>query len=40
VTCQSIRSGQLWLDTSGNPIQANGGSILPNADGFMWSGEN
>jgi Glycosyl hydrolases family 43 len=35
-----IRSGQPWLDTNGRPIQAHGGSILAQQDGFFWYGEN
>jgi hypothetical protein len=36
----SIRPGQVWLDTSGNRIQAHGGSILTVGDTFYWYGEN
>jgi len=36
----SIRPGQLWLDTSGNRIQAHGGSIITVGDTFYWYGEN
>jgi beta-xylosidase len=32
--------GQRWLDTSGKPIQAHGGSILFHEDTFYWYGEN
>ena len=32
--------GQEWLDTSGKPIQAHGGSILKVGDTFFWYGEN
>jgi hypothetical protein len=32
--------GELWLDTSGNPIQAHGGSIIQVGDIFYWYGEN
>ena len=35
-----IRSGQIWLDTNGKPIQAHAGSILQVADTFYWYGEN
>jgi hypothetical protein len=36
----SIRPGEVWLDTSGSRIQAHGGSIL-HVDGvFYWYGEN
>lgn len=30
----SIRTGQTWLDTDGNRIQAHGGSILAVGDTF------
>jgi beta-xylosidase len=36
----SIRPGQVWLDTSGNRIQAHGGSIMAIGDTFYWYGEN
>lgn len=37
----SIRPGETWLDTSGNRIQAHGGSIIVGKDGlFYWYGEN
>ncbi len=36
----SIRPGQIWLDTDGNRIQAHGGSILAAGDTFYWYGEN
>ena len=37
----AIRPGQPWLDTSGNRIQAHGGSIIVAEDGrFVWYGEN
>jgi hypothetical protein len=36
----SIKPGQLWLDTKGNRIQAHGGSILALDDTFYWYGEN
>jgi len=35
-----IRPGQPWLDTSGRPIQAHGGSILALEGAFFWYGEN
>ena len=37
---QSIRHGQVWLDTEGKPIQAHGGSIFFENDTFYWYGEN
>ncbi|MCD7815051.1 MAG: extracellular solute-binding protein [Lachnospiraceae bacterium] len=37
---QSIRPGQVWLDTEGKRIQAHGGSILAVEDTFYWYGEN
>jgi hypothetical protein len=36
----SIRPGQVWLDTSGNRIHAHGGSIITVGDTFYWHGEN
>lgn len=36
----SIRPGQVWLDTNGKRIQAHGGSILVEGDTFYWYGEN
>ncbi|MBR1465456.1 MAG: family 43 glycosylhydrolase [Bacteroidaceae bacterium] len=37
----SIRPGELWLDTSGKPIQAHGFQIFADDDGtFYWYGEN
>jgi len=36
----SIRPGQPWLDTSGNRIQAHGGSIIAVDGVFYWYGEN
>ncbi|MCE5257773.1 MAG: family 43 glycosylhydrolase, partial [Chloroflexi bacterium] len=36
----SIKPGQVWLDTSGNRIQAHGGSIFYENDTFYWYGEN
>lgn len=36
----SIRPGQVWLDTSGNRIQAHGGSLYFEDDTFYWYGEN
>ena len=36
----SIRSGEVWLDTSGNRIQAHGGSIIEVDGVFYWYGEN
>ena len=35
-----IRPGQTWLDTSGNRIQAHGGSVLYEDGTFYWYGEN
>jgi hypothetical protein len=32
--------GETWLDTSGKPIQAHGGSIIEVDDTFYWYGEN
>lgn len=36
----AIRSGEVWLDTEGKPIQAHGGSILYFNDTFYFVGEN
>ena len=36
----SIRPGQVWLDTNGNRIQAHGGSILYVDGTYYWYGEN
>jgi hypothetical protein len=35
-----FRPGEVWLDTTGNPIQAHGGSIIVVGDDFYWYGEN
>lgn len=36
----SITPGQVWLDTSGNRIQAHGGSVTYLDGAFYWYGEN
>lgn len=36
----SIRPGQVWLDTNGNRIQAHGGSIMYLDGTYYWYGEN
>jgi hypothetical protein len=36
----SIRPGQTWLDTKGEPIQAHGGSMLEHDGALYWYGEN
>lgn len=36
----SIRPGQVWLDTTGERIQAHGGSIFVENDTYYWYGEN
>ena len=36
----SIRPGQVWLDTNGHRIQAHGGSILYLDGTYYWYGEN
>ncbi len=36
----SIRPGEVWLDTSGNRIQAHGGSIFHEDGVYYWYGEN
>jgi len=37
---QSIRPGQVWLDTKGERIQAHGGSVLYLDGVYYWYGEN
>ncbi len=37
---KSFRPGQVWLDTTGKPIQAHGGSIIQVCDTYYWYGEN
>lgn len=37
---QSIRPGQIWLDTKGERIQAHGGSIMYLDGLYYWYGEN
>ncbi len=37
---QSFTPGEVWLDTSGKPIQVHGGSILKVGGQFFWYGEN
>lgn len=37
---KAFRPGQLWLDTSGKPIQAHGGSVIFHAGSYYWYGEN
>lgn len=36
----SIRPGETWRDTNGNPIQAHAGSVLYEDGVFYWYGEN
>ena len=36
----SIRPGQVWLDTNGNRIQAHGGSNIYVDGVYYWYGEN
>lgn len=36
----SIRPGQVWLDTNGNRIQAHGGSVIYIDGVYYWYGEN
>lgn len=40
MTQSSIRPGQPWLDTTGNGIQAHGGSLIHLDGVFYWYGEN
>jgi len=37
---QSIKPGEVWLDTAGKPIQAHAGAIINVGDDFYWYGEN
>lgn len=37
---QTIRPGEVWLDTRGQPIQAHGGGILKYRDTYYWFGED
>lgn len=37
---QSIRPGQVWLDTAGKPIQAHAGAVIAVGNTFYWYGEN
>lgn len=37
---RSFTPGEEWLDTSGKPIQAHGGSIIAVDDRYYWYGEN
>ncbi len=37
---QSIRPGQVWLDTEGKRIQAHGGSVFYENGVYYWYGEN
>ncbi len=37
---RAFRPGAVWLDTSGKPIQAHGGSIIQIGNLFYWYGEN
>jgi Glycosyl hydrolases family 43 len=40
MTYTSIRPGQVWLDTSGERIQAHGGSLFYRQGTYYWYGEN
>jgi hypothetical protein len=35
-----FRPGEVWLDTSGTPIQAHGGGILARSNTWYWYGED
>jgi hypothetical protein len=35
-----IRPGEVWLDTSGKPIQAHGGGVLAHGGVYYWYGED
>lgn len=37
---RTIKPGQIWLDTSGNRIQAHGGSVMYIEGTYYWYGEN
>jgi hypothetical protein len=37
---RSFKPGDVWLDTSGKPIQVRGSSIIQVGDTFYWYGEN
>jgi beta-xylosidase len=39
-TVKNIASGQLWLDTSGKPIQAHGGGVIFDQGTYYWLGED
>ncbi|MDO4283900.1 MAG: family 43 glycosylhydrolase [Eubacteriales bacterium] len=39
-TYNTIRPGQVWLDTNGNRIQAHGGSVFYEDGTYYWYGEN
>lgn len=38
--CTSIKPGEVWLDTNGNPIQAHAGSVFYEDGVYYWYGEN
>ncbi|WP_295637007.1 hypothetical protein [Novosphingobium sp.] len=39
--CRTMfQPGERWLDTSGKPIQAHGGSLIQVGDTFYWYGKN
>ncbi len=40
MTANTIRPGEIWLDTDGKPIQAHGGSVLVENQTFYFYGEN
>lgn len=40
VTYHSIRPGEVWLDTEGNPIQAHAGQIVWHDGKYYWYGED
>lgn len=39
VVAKDIVNGEVWLDTSGNPINAHGGGILYHNGMYYWYGE-
>ena len=39
INAKDIVSGEVWLDTSGNPINAHGGGMLYHNGKYYWYGE-
>ena len=38
-SAKTVTNGEVWLDTSGNPINAHGGGILYHDGKYYWYGE-